>query len=101
MKNQGHEIRIDKNGYLTYIKNKALVKIARAAGSPNDKGAGVILNVKAGNPVKKGDVLFTIYSDSESKLRDAVDLTVKLAPMKIESIIIGQIPEETHIGKGM
>ncbi len=96
-----HEIRADKNGYLTYIKNKALVRIVRAAGSPNDKGAGVILNIKAGHPVKKGDVLFTIYADSEVKLRDAVDLTVKLAPMKIESIIIGLIPEETHIGKGL
>lgn len=88
------EIRAGKSGYLTNISNKALVRIVRAAGSPTDKGAGVILNRKVGQPVQKDDVLFTIYADNESKLADAVDLARKIKPVRTEGIILGTVPDD-------
>lgn len=67
----GHEVRSEDSGMVWWIENHDLASIARAAGSPKDKRAGVILNKKLGDTVKKGDVLFTIYSDKTSKLAEA------------------------------
>lgn len=58
-------------GYVLWIDNAKLVKIARAAGSPKDKGAGIMLNKKLGNKVHLTDCLFTIYAESSVKLQRA------------------------------
>lgn len=80
------------SGYVLEIHNKHLVKIARAAGAPKDKGAGIILNKKGGDKVDKGEVLFTIYADNERKLDNARAVANKLPPMKIEGMILQKIP---------
>jgi AMP phosphorylase len=54
------KIHSTKEGYVTHIRNKAIVQIARAAGAPKDKGAGILLNVTKGIKVKEGDLLFEI-----------------------------------------
>ncbi|MFQ6105448.1 MAG: AMP phosphorylase, partial [Candidatus Hydrothermarchaeaceae archaeon] len=61
------KIRSGSGGYVTHIANRSIVKIARAAGSPKDKGAGALLHVSKGMKVKKGDVLFEIFSESKYK----------------------------------
>ena len=55
------------------INNSELSLIARLAGAPNDKEAGVDLLVKIGNKVKKGDVLFVIHSKSLGNLEYALN----------------------------
>ena len=80
------------SGYVNSIKNKQLVQIARAAGSPKDKGAGILLNKKRGNRVLEGETLYTIYADHEAKLDQAIDLARKLDPMVVESMIITKLP---------
>jgi len=40
-----------------------MAKIARLAGAPMMKKAGVDLLKKLGNPVKKGDTLYRIYAE--------------------------------------
>lgn len=67
----GYEVKSDKDGMVQFINNHPLVAAARAAGSPKDKTAGIILNKKLGDSVKKGDLLFTVYSDKAAKLREA------------------------------
>ena len=42
--------------------NKRLVELARMAGAPADKKAGVIIHKKMGERVKKGEPLITICS---------------------------------------
>lgn len=86
------DVFASKNGYLKKASNKAFVRIVRAAGSPRDHGAGVILNKKLGQAVRKGELLFTIYADSENKLKNAVDIARKLRPMETEGIILERIP---------
>ncbi len=76
------------NGYVHSVDNKSLVQIARAAGSPSDKGAGLLLLKKKGQPVKKGDVILEIYSESEAKCKFAKDLAVTLKPIDIEGMLI-------------
>jgi AMP phosphorylase len=67
----GVDITSEENGSVLWIDNAALVSVARAAGSPKDKRSGIVLNKKLGDHVKKGDLLFTIYSDKTTKLSAA------------------------------
>ena len=57
-----HEVVADSEGYIIHIDNFLMAKIARLAGAPMRKKAGVDLLKKLGNPVKKGDVLYRIYA---------------------------------------
>ncbi|MBR9675620.1 AMP phosphorylase [Candidatus Woesearchaeota archaeon] len=57
-----------KSGVVSHINNKYVNRIARIAGAPVDKEAGVYLNIRKGGIVKKGDVLFKVYSDNNEKI---------------------------------
>ena len=63
------------NGIVCGIRNDALVDVCHAAGTPKDKGAGILLNKKINDTVKKGDILFTIYSEKRSKLNSAIKVS--------------------------
>ena len=62
---------------MKFINNKLLVKIARIAGCPEAKAAGIYLNVRKNNHVHHGDVLFTVFSDSTKRLQFAKELIRK------------------------
>jgi|LSQX01.1.fsa_nt_gb AMP phosphorylase len=79
-------------GYVNSIKNKQLVRLARAAGAPKDKGAGILLHKKKGNRVGDGEPLFTIYADNKAKLDMAIELSRKLEPMTVEGMILAKLP---------
>ncbi|MEM7813533.1 MAG: thymidine phosphorylase [Candidatus Aenigmatarchaeota archaeon] len=61
-------------GHITYISNRTLVQIARLAGAPKDAYAGVLLNKKLHESVRKGELLYTIYAERPAKLRQAAAL---------------------------
>ncbi len=67
-------VKSNKNGYLNYISNHHIVSIAKAAGAPYDKAAGIYLEKKLGDYVRKGDVVFTIYSDHKDNLEIALQI---------------------------
>lgn len=69
-----YQVKAENEGMVLWIDNGRLVEIARAAGAPKDKGAGILLNKKIGDHVDKDDVLFTIYAESSVKLQTAVEL---------------------------
>lgn len=85
------EIRSPKSGYIHAIDNKNIVTIARTAGSPNDKGAGIILHHKKGQRVEEGSVLFEIYADNETKLKRAVETAERHSPVNIEGMLIRHV----------
>lgn len=62
------QVRATREGKVKHIDNRTFAKIARLAGAPLDKEAGVYLQKKKGDAVKKGSVLFTIYAASKPKL---------------------------------
>jgi AMP phosphorylase len=64
----GLDCESKKPGIVLWIDNASLVEIARAAGSPKDKGAGIILHKKLGDNVAKGERLFTVYAEKQQKL---------------------------------
>ena len=66
-------LRSERSGYLLWINNASLVEIARLAGAPKDKGAGVLLHRKIGEAVREGDPLLTIYAERDIKLERAIN----------------------------
>ena len=72
--------------------NERIVKIARAAGAPKDKGAGVLLFKKGGSHVKKGDVLFRIYAEKEWKLDKAIEIAMREPPIIVSGMILERYP---------
>lgn len=87
------EIPVVEGGYVSAVRNKALVAIARAAGSPRDHGAGLVLRHKRGDKVEAGESIMTIYAESEPKLAAAVGLAKKLQPVNVEGMLLQRIPD--------
>jgi AMP phosphorylase len=65
------DVFADKSGVVLWINNSGIVEVARMAGTPKDHGAGIYMHKKLGDRVNKGDKLFTIYSEKNSKLVSA------------------------------
>ena len=64
----------EKNSRINHIDNKWINKIARFAGCPEDKAAGIYLHKKKKDLIKKGEEILTIYAVSEEKLKQAKEL---------------------------
>jgi AMP phosphorylase len=90
------DVLTKKSGYVSRIMNKELVRVARAAGSPRDKGAGVVLSKKVGSKVDEGETILTIYADNEQKMQDALAVAMKLEPVIIEGMVLARIPSFTR-----
>ncbi|WP_417509319.1 thymidine phosphorylase family protein [Methylophaga sp.] len=58
-----YDICAQTTGTVSAIDNLKIASIARLAGAPMDKGAGVYLHKKVGDKVKQGEPLFTIYAE--------------------------------------
>lgn len=72
-----YEVCAGKEGVVTQIDNYMLAKLARLAGAPIDKGAGVDLLKKLGDEVKKGDALYRVHAEYQSDFNFAKALTDK------------------------
>lgn len=84
-----HTITATRSGKISHIDNKGINRIARAAGAPKDKGAGVYLHRLKGDKVKEGDVLFDIYAESETKLDFAIKAVDVWQPVELEKFLLG------------
>jgi AMP phosphorylase len=80
-----------ESGSIFHIDNKCVSKIARIAGAPRDKGAGVFLHRIRGDRVEKGDKLFTIYADSEAKLEFAIKAANELETIEMRKMLLGSL----------
>ncbi len=87
------DLKATNPGYVHAIRNKEIVNIAKAAGSPSDKGAGLLIYKKKGQRVEAGDVLMTIYAESDAKLKRAQELAMSNNPFDIEGMLIKRVTE--------
>ncbi len=58
-----YQVCAEHDGVVTSIDNFQMSKVARLAGAPMDKKAGVDLLKKLGDKVKKGETLYQIYAE--------------------------------------
>lgn len=78
------DIHATRTGAVQFIDNPSIVAVARAAGAPQDTGAGIELLHSIGDRVEKGETLFRIYAENQAKLDRAVDSARSRRPMKVE-----------------
>jgi AMP phosphorylase len=82
----------ERAGKVLWLSTEDIVRIAREAGAPKEKGAGVVLHSKLGETVHKDGVLLEIYAERSSKLSSALNLAKQLSP-----IVLSKKPEEKMI----
>ncbi len=68
-----YNLKTTKAGKVSYIDNKEINHIARIAGAPNNKKAGIYLHVRLNSKVKKSQSILTIYAENKSKLNFAIE----------------------------
>ncbi len=78
------DILVKKSGKIRIINSKLIPDLARIAGCPADKFAGIYIYGHLGTKLKKGDKLLTIYSDSKARLDEAVRFYSKNPPLIIK-----------------
>ena len=63
-----HDVLAPGAGRVSAIDNERIARIARRAGAPKARGAGVDLRVKCGQAVQAGTVLYRIHATSSAEL---------------------------------
>jgi thymidine phosphorylase len=69
-----HDVPATEDGVVTAIDCLRLARVARLAGAPMDKGAGVDLFKRIGDPVERGEPLYRIHAAFEADFRFATQL---------------------------
>lgn len=70
-------IKATKPGILHSIDNRKLSRVAKLAGAPHDKTAGVHLEVKCGEHIEEGQPLFTLHAESKGELHYSLEYVSK------------------------
>jgi thymidine phosphorylase len=68
-----HDVPAAGDGVVTSIDNLRMARIARLAGAPMDKGAGVDLFKKLGDPVAQGEPLYRLYAQFPADFKFALE----------------------------
>lgn len=68
-----HVIEASAGGVLSAIDNRLLARMAKLAGAPRSKSAGLELHVKLGDRIARGQPLMTLHGESPGELEYALD----------------------------
>ena len=79
-----HDVPASRGGVVTAIDNLQLAHIARLAGAPMAKGAGVDLQHKLGDTVTAGEPLYSIYAEFQADYRFAREAAEKASGVTVE-----------------
>ncbi|MEM2875073.1 MAG: AMP phosphorylase [Candidatus Hadarchaeales archaeon] len=85
------------SGYVAQVFNQRINEIARAAGAPVDKGAGLRILMKEGRKVEKGEPLLEIYAEHEGKLDHAISIAKQKPPIRIEGMVLEKVTGEPRL----
>jgi len=78
------EVNAGKTGLITEINNDFISRIARIAGAPRDKGAGILLHANKNDKICRKDLIFTIYSNNKQRLGFAREFLKNHQPFTIK-----------------
>ena len=90
-------VKSPASGYVIDMNNRSLISLARTAGAPHDRGAGILLHAKKGKLVKEGEPLFTIYADRSWRLQSAIEEGRRLMPIVVEGMLLDRVPSTSEI----
>jgi thymidine phosphorylase len=69
-----HDVVADADAIVGTIDCHRIARLARIAGAPTDKGAGIDLFKKIGDPVQKGEALYRIHAVHPTDFRFAREM---------------------------
>ena len=67
-----HPLLADRNGRVADVDNRRIARLAKLAGAPHAKAAGVELHVKLGTKVSAGEPLCTLHAEAPGELAYAL-----------------------------
>ena len=70
---QQRPLLAERSGSVRAIDNRKIARLAKLAGAPDDKAAGVDLHVAVGDPVESGQPLCTVHAEAPGELAYAFD----------------------------
>jgi AMP phosphorylase len=91
------DLTVAEGGYVAGVRNKAIINIARASGSPKEHGAGIVLHHKRGDKIQPGESVMTIYAESAYKLELALALARKTNPVIVEGMVLQRLSDVREI----
>ena len=71
-------------GKITEVNNKRIVEMAGILGCPADKFSGIYLHLNVNDRLKKGDKIVTLYSETKSRIADALKFYRESSPFSIK-----------------
>lgn len=86
-----YTVKAQTKGTIYHIDNHVVSKLARIAGAPRSKGAGIFLHKSRGDRILPGDQLFTIYAESEQSLDYVIRALEKVEPIELRKILLGSM----------
>lgn len=79
-----YEYKSKNRGSVAGLNNKDVTIIAKILGSPQDRKSGVYLQRRLEDVLDKGDILCTLYSSDQYRLKEAVDTLVQTPIYRID-----------------
>lgn len=76
------EISSKNSGVVDKINSMNVTIISKILGAPKEKKAGIYLNKKIGEKVEKGDIIYTLYSNSQYNIKEAKE-SIKNFPIML------------------
>jgi thymidine phosphorylase len=84
-----HEVCAEAAGIVAAIDCERIARIARLAGAPKAKGAGVDLLAKLGDLVVRGQPLYRIHAVSGAELAFGLQVAARGSAYRIDDLRIG------------
>ncbi|MBT5030358.1 thymidine phosphorylase [archaeon] len=76
-----YNVKAKRSGKVKGIDNKKIAKLARLAGAPDDKTAGLYIRVNKNSKIDKRTHLFTIYSNSKKNIATTKRMLKEIDPI--------------------
>lgn len=70
-----------RSGLLTHINNRKISRLAKLAGAPDDKAAGVDMHVRLGDRVVAGRPMLTVHAEAPGEMEYALEFAAANADM--------------------
>jgi thymidine phosphorylase len=86
LSNHRHEITAVQGGRVAAINNRKLARVAKLAGAPDAKAAGVELGCRLGAPVAAGEPLYTVHAEAPGEL----DYSLAYVAANPDIVVVGE-----------
>lgn len=67
-----HAVTAPRDGQVAVVDNRRLARVAKLAGAPRDRAAGLEIHVQVGDAVEQGAPVFTVHAESPGELEYAL-----------------------------